>query len=305
MATRETDAFASRHRRALEDNEEGRALLVSAVVRAIEAGFAAAPGTPGDEHSELGQEQLWDRWLEQRNLTPEARAWPDRLASRRDPPAKSVLQTATDAVVGAGRELGLTGAAGRRGTAIELRELGEQAAEAGSALAHVLSQPDEPLPGPGPLVIEEADVAENVREELIDPDGHVRVATAGSEVEAEMLRGVLETAGIPSVWQEPAGYMRIYLGVGGYREIYVAPSDADEARALLAKQTPPRAPAGKPPRRERKTRRLVAVLLILLFMGSNAVFAFAVSSTAGIVVTALTVLAIIALLIWNDRVARR
>src|SRR5205823_1973755 len=61
----------------------------------------------------------------------------------------------------------------------------------------------------------------------------VRVGLAANQAEADLLRGILADAGIPSTWRRTGGDLPELLGAG-YREIYVPAAAVEEARALLA-----------------------------------------------------------------------
>lgn len=75
-----------------------------------------------------------------------------------------------------------------------------------------------------------------------DGEELVAVAHASDLVEAEMIRGLLESAGIPSVLQHPGvdgpglGFGLLNPG-GGPRRVMVRANQSEEARALLA-ETP-------------------------------------------------------------------
>lgn len=67
----------------------------------------------------------------------------------------------------------------------------------------------------------------------------VGVAHASDRVEAEMIRGVLESAGIPSTVQQlgvdgPALGFGLLNPGGGSRQVMVRPDQAEAARAVLA-----------------------------------------------------------------------
>jgi hypothetical protein len=66
-----------------------------------------------------------------------------------------------------------------------------------------------------------------------DGDEPVSLTTATNEVEAEMIRGLLDSAGIESM-ERPSG-MGIAPGLipGGAAEIFVRRSQFEEAKALL------------------------------------------------------------------------
>jgi len=67
-----------------------------------------------------------------------------------------------------------------------------------------------------------------------DEDRLVAVATAPSQLVAEMWRGMLHEEGIPAVVQTSDGYA--YLGALSPCRVLVAAYQADEARALLDSQ---------------------------------------------------------------------
>jgi hypothetical protein len=73
----------------------------------------------------------------------------------------------------------------------------------------------------------------------VGQDELVGVAYANDRVEAEMIQGLLENAGIPSVLQ-PVGVDGPSLGIGwlnpggGSRQVMVRTGQVEEARALLA-----------------------------------------------------------------------
>jgi hypothetical protein len=66
-----------------------------------------------------------------------------------------------------------------------------------------------------------------------DADEPVALTTATNEVEAEMIRGLLDSAGIESM-ERPSGVgLAPGLIPGGAAEIYVRRSKLEEAKALL------------------------------------------------------------------------
>jgi hypothetical protein len=71
----------------------------------------------------------------------------------------------------------------------------------------------------------------------------VEVAFANDPVEGEMIRGLLQVGGIPSILQ-PAGVNGPLLGIGllpqGAQRVMARASQADPARRLLAKAMAPR-----------------------------------------------------------------
>jgi hypothetical protein len=79
----------------------------------------------------------------------------------------------------------------------------------------------------------------NVNPEIDGEGALVSVAHANDRVEAEMIQGLLESAGIPSVLQH-LGVDGPLVGIGllnpggGSRQVLVRAGQAEEARALLA-----------------------------------------------------------------------
>jgi hypothetical protein len=61
----------------------------------------------------------------------------------------------------------------------------------------------------------------------------VQLTTASNEVEAEMIRGLLDSAGIASMERPSTGGIAPGLVPGGAAEIYVRRSQLEEAQALL------------------------------------------------------------------------
>ncbi len=59
------------------------------------------------------------------------------------------------------------------------------------------------------------------------------MATAGNEMEAAMVRGRLEAAGIRSMQQLAGAGVAGRVGGGGERDVYVAEQDLERARAAL------------------------------------------------------------------------
>jgi hypothetical protein len=66
-----------------------------------------------------------------------------------------------------------------------------------------------------------------------DGDEPVQLTTATNEVEAEMIRGLLDSAGIDSMERPHAGGIAPGLVPGGAAEIYVRRRQFEEAQALL------------------------------------------------------------------------
>jgi hypothetical protein len=125
------EALARSHPRALAENPEGVTLLRQAVRDAIRLGLEAA-GARHTGELDFGQPEAWERWQRQRVRTPEATAWPAELAATEP----GVVARARELLVDAGSELGLHGRSSRT-----FADAGEQAAEAGAALARALAEP--------------------------------------------------------------------------------------------------------------------------------------------------------------------
>jgi hypothetical protein len=297
---READAVAESlsraHPRALAENPDGVALLGDAVRDAIRLGLDA-----GRKHAvrpvgelDFTEAEAWALWQRQRDRTPEARAWPAELAATEP----RVVARARELLVDAGRELGLHGRSSRA-----LGDAGEQAAEAGAALARALTEPSA-----APETPQSATAAPVGH---IQPDGTVRVAVAANQSETELLQGVLQEAGIPSNWRRTGGDLPDLLAAG-YREIYVPAAAADEARALLATlETPDSEEDVAPTRRiglERTGLRLFGKATVLLFVASAVVgIALGVVTdepTLGLVALVAIVVAGAAVLVWSERAGR-
>ena len=255
---READAIVESivrsHPRELRDNPDGVELVGDAVRDAIRLGLDAGCEHAGRTVGELdfSHAEAWALWQRQRDRTPEARAWPAELAATEP----RVVAHARELVEGAGRDVGLQGRSARA-----MGDIGEQAAEAGAALARALSEPS--------AVPDSPQTATAARVGDVQPDGTVRVAVAANQSEAELLQGVLAGAGIPSNWRRTGGDLPELLAAG-YREIYVPQAAAGEAQALLATlETPDSGQDTEPTRRiglERTGLRLfgkAAVVLVI------------------------------------------
>jgi len=66
-----------------------------------------------------------------------------------------------------------------------------------------------------------------------DGDQPVPLTTASNEIEAEMIRGLLDSAGIDSMEGPHAGGIAPGLVPGGAAQIYVRSSQLEEAKTLL------------------------------------------------------------------------
>jgi hypothetical protein len=235
---READAIVESivrsHPRQLRDNPDGIELIEDAARDAIRLGLDAGcrHAVRAVEELDFSHPEAWALWQRQRDRTPEARAWPAELAATEP----RVVAHARELMEEAGRELGLHGRSGRA-----LGDLGEQAAEAGAALARALTEPSAVPDSP------QSATAAPVGD--VQPDGTVRVAVAANQSEAEFLQGVLADAGIPSNWRRTGGDLPELLAAG-YREIYVPEAAAGEAQALLATlETPDPEQDAEPTRR--------------------------------------------------------
>jgi nucleotide-binding universal stress UspA family protein len=213
-------------KRALDENPDGQALLVTAVEHAAWLGLrgwgTASPDGPVPD-------DLWQRWQARRELTPEAERWPELLAEAGGRDAERTLGEAEALLLDAGAELGMTGAIGGRRARRALADVGRQSAEAGASLAYVLTAPrptaaSEPPP-------QRAVAAEPMRFQPVK--GAVKVATTGNLAECEMLQGMLAAAGIPSSWHRAVMDIPELLAAGD-RDIFVPASAAEEARIVLA-----------------------------------------------------------------------
>lgn len=227
FAQEQVDELEQRFPRSLRDNPEGQRLLSDAIERAVLLGVHgwAVGSDPADRFPEQ-DEHVWMRWQAQRDLTPEAERWPERLVASERESAQSALQAAEAELVDAGGELGMTGAGGGRRARWALAELGRQAAEAGAALVCALDDPLEEEAEP-PLAVPAVPLS------APPGSGLVRVANASNLAECELLQGLLANAGIPSearrgVWQVPD------MLAAGDRDILVPTAAADQARTVLA-----------------------------------------------------------------------
>jgi hypothetical protein len=297
---READAIVESivrsHPRQLRDNPDGVELIEDAVRDAIRLGLDAGCQHAGRAVEELdfSHPEAWALWQRQRDRTPEARAWPAELAATEP----RVVAHARELMEEAGRELGLHGRSGRA-----LGDLGEQAAEAGAALARALTEPSAVPESP------QSATAGPVGD--VQPDGSVRVAVAANQAEAELLQGVLTDAGIPSNWRRTGGDLPELLAAG-YREIYVPEAAAAEAQALLATLEAPDSEQDAAPTRriglERTGLRLFGKATVL-FVAAGILVGVVLGllteePTLGLVALAVLLVAGAAILIWSERAAR-
>jgi hypothetical protein len=298
---READAIveslARSHPRQLRDNPDGVEVLGEAVRAAIRLGLEAGCGHAGRAVEELdfADAQAWALWQRRRDRTPEARAWPAELAATEP----RVVAHARELLVDAGRELGMHGRHSR-----DLGDAGEQAAEAGAALARALTE--EPAPDHD---VPRSATASPVGD--VQPDGTVRVAVAANQSEAELLQGVLADAGIPSTWRRTGGDLPELLAAG-YREIYVPEAAAGEAQALLATFGTPDAEEDVAPTRriglERTGLRLFGKATVLVFVAAVLIGAVlggvTEEPTLGLIALVAILAAGVAILVWSERADR-
>jgi hypothetical protein len=142
----------------------------------------------------------------------------------------------------------------------------------------------------------------------VQSDANVSVAFANNLAEAELIQGLLQTAGIPSFLRE-VGTRLPYLGPAGPREIYVPAAAAEQAQLVLATQDAPAAGQPDPPTTEvgleRTGMRLggkAAAALMLLGPATAAIYSFA-SGHTGIAIVSLAVLVVViaAIVTWSER----
>lgn len=214
-------------RRALEDNAEGQALLLTAVERAVLLGMRGWGSTDSEGPA---ADDLWERWQARRQLTPEAERWPELLGEAGGREAARVLDEAEALLLDVGAELGMIGAIGGRRARRILADVGRQSAETGASLAYVLSAP-RPVAAATAEPTPRALPAEPMRIQQVKDA--VKVATTGNLPECELLQGMLADAGIPSSWRR-AGMDLPDLLAAGARDIFVPASAVEEARVVLA-----------------------------------------------------------------------
>jgi hypothetical protein len=278
-----------RHRRELEGNPEGMALLDDALREAMLAGVRAQANIERRYTSELeAGPDAWDAWQRVKDATPEALDWPDELAET----APGARDRAGELLASAGAELGFHG----RGLD-DLRRTGEMAAKATAALVRSIAEPADET--------STAMLAQPAQLGPVAPDGTVRVAWAANQAEGELMQGLLESAGIASTWKR-GGPDLPQLMSGGPRDIYVAQSAAAEAQTLLAtRQETAVAPPESATQRvglERTGIRLIgkATAAFIVFGGVTALYVFA---SAAVAVPVLGVL-IAATVLWSERRSR-
>jgi hypothetical protein len=298
FAAAEIDRLGRRLGGALRDNPEGVAVFAIGLKRAVEIGFEAqcAIAGPPPDGSESGE--LWERWHAQRQLAPEAASWPERLTGD-GKIGLDAIAAAEDALLEAGAELGLT----TRGRSMRraLREIGAQAAEAGAALRCAVDD-DAPELAPTPAVAS-PDLGAPPR------DGYVRVAAATNQPECEMLQDLLAKAGIPSTWSRGMLSAPDMLA-GGYRDVYVPVSAADEARIVLSTAEPSPVGVADPVTRTvgmerawlRRSVKAMAAYYVVGVVVSASILRFVGASADALLATlALVVAASIAVMAWSER----
>jgi hypothetical protein len=278
FAAAEVDRLGGRYARALAGNPAGRGLLVAAVERSVGLGYEGWCAVVGEPDVGVASgEDLWGRWSQQRDLTPEAERWPERLAERNDDASARVLGDAAMGLIEVGDEFGLTTGGRGRGATVALADVGRQAAEAGAALRFAL---DDATPGVQPPRALPADAG------VAPVSGDtVRVASAANTAECELIQGFLLDAGIPSTWQGSGGDASGLLAFG-YRDIHVLVAAAPEARVVLARtdESPgsPEELATRAVGLERPTLRRFGVALsaLVVVSGSISGLFLAISGTA-------------------------
>jgi hypothetical protein len=288
-------ALARRHRRQLDDNPDGSAVIAAGVRAAVMAGIVAQSHLEGLPAGGLeAAPNTWEQWQLAKAETPEALEWPEELV-RRDPAA---VNRAGELLAWAGRQLGMHGR-----ELGDLHAAGEQAAEAGAALVRSIAHPQAGDPEPVPA--KPASLGD------VAPNHSVEVAIAANQAECELIQGRLQAAGIPSAWRR-IGTELPHFGAGGYRSIYVPPGAAAEAQLLLATRdsTASTEPADPVTRRiglERTGIRLAGkatATLMLLGLVTAAIVAFTYEHTAiAIVSLAAFVVVIAAIVAWSERAA--
>jgi hypothetical protein len=220
LARERADALADlqrRHKRDLSDNPEGSVLVAHALGQALLVGVRAQCEIDWRPDLEIETAPTaWDEWHNTRDETPEGRQWPDTLAERKP----EAVARGGDLLDSAAAELDL-----RRREREDFRWVGEQCAEAGAALVRVLTHLADRAP--------DAVWAEPAEVGPVEADGTVRVALARNQAEAELLQGLLRTAGIPSITR--AVDIEGFWGqAAGRREIYVPAEAASQAQEVLA-----------------------------------------------------------------------
>jgi hypothetical protein len=278
--------------RALADNPEGSAIVGDALRQAMVLGLSAAFAKAGVSETELDfGADTWRRWQDARLLAPEGEGWPAALELI----APHAVDDARTLALAAGQELGLHGRALRR-----LGAAGEQAAEAGAALANALTEPASEHRTP--------EAATPAPTGARQPDGTVRVAVAANEAEAELVRSMLADAGIPSTWRRTGGDLPQLLAAG-YREIYVPAPVAHEAQALLATvEAAELDDEPEPAHRvglERTGLRLIgkatAAFIVLGLLVSAAIGLATTNVVLGVAALVMVLIAGAAIVVWSER----
>lgn len=103
-----------------------------------------------------------------------------------------------------------------------------------------------------------------------------RITIVGDELQASMIRSLLESHGVRCVLRRPTGgqldWGVINIGGAGAREVLVAPADVELARALLAEPVEPSASAAgvraaAPLKRRARFLHAVFVGVVVLLFG--------------------------------------
>ncbi len=227
-ATEARDALTRRYRGALDDNPEGQSVLLDALReaallglrarwRSSARGFARQP--PGLPELKRACDQLREEYF---------------LAEEPSPVPKETEDQAQQLTLEAGQALGLAGNPGR-GRA--WRKRGREAALEGALVAEALARAAAGRGGIAPVAPAPAAPASGAPVSAAPVSGGherlVSVGVAANLAEAELMRGRLEQAGVPSV-ERRTGSNTILMLDGGAREVYVPAHAAGVARRLLA-----------------------------------------------------------------------
>ena len=121
-----------RYSRALAQNPPGTAIMAKVLRRATVSGVMAQLDADGNfvGHLRGAGPHTWEEWQAARRETAEGSEWPARLSQA----APAAVERGAGSVASAGAEVGL-----RERRPGEVRRIGEQAVEAGGALARGLT----------------------------------------------------------------------------------------------------------------------------------------------------------------------
>ena len=95
----------------------------------------------------------------------------------------------------------------------------------------------------------------------------VKVASANDEAEAELLQGLLRSAGVDSVLRRSPGFDVPEFLAAGPRDVLVAASDVPLARDVLREVPPDEPEPSGSPGRDRRSRVLAALLIPVALLG--------------------------------------